>query len=315
MNQHMMQEMTHHTYWMWGSFIMFAMLLLLAIAFFFKRATHRNLLVSNLAKKAPFRLGDQLEELAKRAPNHRSNHAHDTIFIFPDISHYTRFMTVNEFSFAHAQHIIFSLIDAMIERASQTLELSKLEGDAALFYVDADRFTPEQIGEAVMDIFRGFFSEQERLMCSNLCPCRACKGIANLDLKIFVHRGEAARFEFRGSVDHFGTDVIILHRMMKNNIEGDRYIMVTEAARGAIALPDLGEGYEVEENIEHLGGVRARVFALDHAAKSHLTETPQKGAVSASSETVEKLSINLHTLLAALKQMFRRGAQASNSSA
>ncbi len=306
MNQEMMQDMPHHMFWMWGLLVVLLMFVLLAVAFFFKRANQDDLLISNLARSAPFRLTGQLEELTHHAPDKRPGHAHDTIFILPDISHYTRFMTGNEFSFAHAQHIIFSLINAMIARASPTFELSKLEGDAALFYVDAERFPPERIGQAVVDIFCAFFTEQERLMRSNLCPCRACKSIGDLDLKIFVHRGEAARFEFRGSVDHFGTDVIILHRMMKNNVEADRYIMVTEAAREVIALPELGDGYDVEESIEHLGGVKARVFELDNVVRTKLTDAPPTNERSASSETLEKLKVNARSLLAAVKRLFDR---------
>lgn len=60
-----------------------------------------------------------------------------TIFLLPDISNYTFFMTSNRFSFGHAQHIIFSLVNAMIESATHKLELSKLEGDAALFFANA----------------------------------------------------------------------------------------------------------------------------------------------------------------------------------
>ncbi len=310
MNQQMMQNMSHHMFWMWGVALILLLLALLAIAFFLKRANQGNLLISNLVRSTPLRLTGRLEELAEHASDQRPVHAHDTIFILPDISHYTRFMTCNEFSFAHAQHIIFSLINAMIACGSRTLELSKLEGDAALFYVDADRFPSERIGEAVIDIFRAFFSEQERLIQSNLCPCRACQSIGGLDLKVFVHRGEAARFEFRGSVDHFGTDVIILHRMMKNSVEGDRYIMVTEAAREMTTLPNLGDGYDVEEAIEHLGGVKAHVFELDDLAKSKLTEAPQTSETSTSSDTLEKLKLNSRSLLAAFKALFVRSKRA-----
>ena len=302
MDQHMMQGMSYHMMWMWGLFAAVVLLLLLLISFFFRRANRQSLLIGDLARAAPVGFGGRLTKSDRQAAEHQDVKTHDTIFILPDISHYTRFMTGNEFSFAHAQHIVFSLINAMIDRATQVVELSKLEGDAALFYVDADRCTPEQIGETVTGIFQAFFTEQERLLESNLCPCRACKGIADLDLKIFVHRGEAARFEFKGSIDHFGTDVIILHRMMKNNVSGDRYVMVTEAAKGSISLPALNKGYEVEEEIEHLGVVKAHVFTVDDASKAALIEQPDAGSPSAIVETVNKIRANLAGLAAAFRR-------------
>ena len=82
----------------------------------------------------------------------------------------------------------------------------------------------------------------------------------DLDLKIFVHKGKAARFKFRGSVDHFGTDVIILHRLMKNGVNNHRYVMVTDAAAECIELALHNEPYQIEEEIEQVGSVRADIF-------------------------------------------------------
>ncbi len=306
MNQHMMQGMSSHMMWMWGIFAAVVLLLVLLISFFLKRTNRQSLLIGDLAQTAPVGFGRRFNRPDLQPSEPQGLETHDTVFILPDISHYTRFMTGNEFSFAHAQYIVFSLINAMIERATRSVELSKLEGDAALFYVDADRLTPEQIGETVTGIFQAFFSEQERLLESNLCPCSACRGIADLDLKIFVHRGEAARFEFRGSIDHFGTDVIILHRMMKNNVSGDRYVMVTEAAKGSISMPSLNAGYDIEEEIEHLGGFKARVFRVDDATKAALIEEPHAGRASAAVETFKKIGANAGSLAAGIKRLSSR---------
>ena len=215
----------------------------------------------------------------------------DTIFILPDISNYTRFMTGNRFAVGHAQHIVFSLINAMIEAASSRLELSKLEGDAALFYVDADKYSPEEIGHTVLDIFRAFFRQQRQLIASNICPCSACSHISMLDLKVFVHRGDAARFEFRGSIDHFGTDVIVIHRLMKNGATSKRYVMVTDKAASSIALPGELERWELNESHDHIGQIGARVFELgdtltEEIATQDQTVTPRNRA----RETLSKLT-------------------------
>ena len=124
------------------------------------------------------------------------------------------------------------------------------------------RHSDHVIGEAVMDIFRAFYQERKRLAEANICPCRACRHINQLDVKIFVHRGQAARFEFRGTVDHFGTDVIVLHRIMKNGVGGHRYVMVTEAAATCISLPGAHDQFSVQEHVEHIGNVRASVFRI-----------------------------------------------------
>ena len=218
------------------------------------------------------------------------------------ISNYTRFMTGNHFAFGHAQHVIFSLINAMIDAATRTVSLSKLEGDAALFFVDAHRHSDTVIGEAVLDIFRAFFKERRRLAVSNICPCRACRHINDLDLKIFVHRGRAARFEFRGSVDHFGTDVIVLHRLMKNSVQGHRYVMVTESARDSIALPADLRSSQVDEDIEHVGRLGATVFEIDDTTVAEMMLGDQSPNASVIGGTAQKIAENLHSIRTALTQ-------------
>lgn len=223
----------------------------------------------------------------------------DTVFILPDISNYTRFMTGTQFSFAHAQYIIFSLINGMIAAATKRIELSKLEGDAALFFVDADRLSKAEVGEVVMDIFRSFYSERRRLKESNICPCRACRHIDDLDLKIFVHRGQAARFRFRGSVDLFGTDVIVLHRIMKNNVKGHRYVMITDAAANSVMLPDNAPGSSIAEDVEHIGRINASVYKIDNEAAAKLAEPVQDGEIqsmSAGQEILRKLHENVRSI-------------------
>ncbi len=187
----------------------------------------------------------------------------DTVFIIPDISHYTKFITGDHFSNSRKQQIIFSLINAIIEAATKTVELSKLEGDAALFFANARSHSPEEIGDTVMGIFEAFFKERDRLIAANFCSCRVCRHIGDLDLKIFVHRGPATRFKFRGSVDHFGSDIVILHSLMKNSVTSDRYVMVTDAADDCIRMPDAFETHDVEEKLDHIGNVRATVFTID----------------------------------------------------
>lgn len=226
--------------------------------------------------------------------------AHDTVFILPDISNYTLFMTGNRFAFGHAQHIIFSLINAMIDAATKTVELSKLEGDAALFFADSEKHSDAEIGQTVMGIFRAFFQERQRLLGANICPCKACSGIELLDLKIFVHRGRAARFKFRGSVDHFGTDVIVLHRLMKNGVDSHRYVMVTDAAADSVKLSGEHNAYRVDEKIADVGPVRATVYEIDDAMAAELGHADAHGKASVAHDLWLKLRENVRSVQAAL---------------
>lgn len=302
MADHMMQGMQLPMLLAWAALALSAAGVTAAVVYFIRPACRDRLLVAELAASSH---NPNAPRGAATAPGERFR-AHDTIFILPDISNYTRFMTGNHFAFGHAQHVIFSLINTMIDAASRTVELSKLEGDAALFFVDAGRHSNEVIGGTVMRIFGAFYQERKRLAEANICLCKACRHINQLDLKIFVHRGQAARFEFRGTVDHFGTDVIVLHRMMKNGVNGHRYVMVTDAAADSIALPGIFETFDVEETIEHVGSVRASVFEISDNTVTELSNSTPNPPLSALAETTQKLQENLRSIKVECTDFWRR---------
>lgn len=264
------------------------------LVFFLKRAPH-SFAIADLPQR-----GDLLSPSPRRGAQVKDIAGHDTLFILPDISKYTSFMTGNRFAFGHAQHVIFSLLNAILKAAAPRLELSKLEGDAALFFCDVGALAPEEAGHVVMDIFRAFYGEQARLLEANVCPCDACRHIADLDLKIFVHRGVAARFKFKGAVDHFGTDVIVLHRIMKNGIAGHRYVLITEQAASAISLPTKFACEQVEESVEHIGRIRAQCCELDGDAVSAMREQGRARPLAWYMDLMAKTAANLRTLRRAL---------------
>lgn len=266
----MMGGVDMHMFIMWGMAVATVLSVGVATVLLLRKAPSDKLLVSGVAAERGWRFPVAFG-LSKPPPMRPK--PTDTIFILPDISHYTKFMTGTCFSVGHAQHAIFSLLNAMITAADRTLELSKLEGDAALFYVDADRLSKEELGRSVQSIFAAFFEERERLKRSNVCPCRACCHIDDLDLKIFVHRGKTARFEFRGAVDHFGTDIIVLHRIMKNGVRSSRYLMVTDAAKESIEFPGNLSAYELNEQVEHVGAVRASIYEIGDEVMSGIRNT------------------------------------------
>lgn len=293
MPDNMMHGTPFHMPLMWVALLAAVLFVVAIVVFFMRWAPGQQLLITDIASTQPALWGKISGTSSRPAPVDTIT-AHDTIFILPDISNYTSFMTGNRFASGHAQYVVFSLINAMIVAACRTVELSKLEGDAALFFTDSKRLTTTEVGQTVMDIFAAFFRERTRLIESNICPCSACSQIKNLDLKIFVHRGRASRFEFRGSIDHFGTDVIILHRMMKNSVRGHRYVMVTDAARSCIDLPGEFDTFKLTEEHDHIGKVSARVFRISDAMALTFSQHDQARS-SWLSDLASKLQQNFMT--------------------
>jgi hypothetical protein len=101
----------------------------------------------------------------------QKNTTHDTLFILPDISNYTRFMANSHFENRTSQYIVFSLINAMVEVATKTMSLSKIEGDSALFFVDHGKYSRKETGDTVVEIFNAFDRAKQKLINSGMCAC------------------------------------------------------------------------------------------------------------------------------------------------
>jgi hypothetical protein len=80
--------------------------------------------------------------------------------------------------------------------------------------------------------------------------------IEKLRLKLIVHSGEALFHRVLNFQELAGVDVIIVHRLLKNSVQADQYLLMTEAAREDVQLPEsalLTVGSEQYENIGRIG--------------------------------------------------------------
>ncbi|WP_164851255.1 DUF2652 domain-containing protein [Larkinella soli] len=146
--------------------------------------------------------------------------------LIPDISGFTEFMTTNELS--HASHAINLLMDAMLEAVGDEYEVSEIEGDAVLLLRKGPAPTREKIQETCLKIFNAFHFRRAWLQQYTICPCGACQAIINLSLKFVVHHGPLAEIKVGKFVKHSGPDMIVAHRLLKNNIGHTEYLLVTE---------------------------------------------------------------------------------------
>jgi hypothetical protein len=195
-----------------------------------------------------------------------------------DIGGYTEFIKFNKDSLAHAHEVISQLLESIADGASHPLVLNKFEGDAALLYavIDGDE------SAAALDISRQVFGlfplfKEKALELSNnrsACPCDACQNIRNLRLKAVVHKGEAAFRKIRQFEEIAGEDVIIVHRLLKNNVEIGQYVLMTEPFFSRLDASVQSQGKPLVEQYDHIGTVTLKVF--DPATVLHPAPAAQK---------------------------------------
>jgi hypothetical protein len=179
--------------------------------------------------------------------------------ILTDIGGYTDFLSFDKLDLSHAQFVITKLLEAVLDHARPPLNVSKLEGDAIFLYAEDDG---AKVGPALNRFMESFLAKREEMHANNTCHCKACRSIAQLELKILVHYGQVLFHKVHNFTELAGVDVILVHRLLKNSVPGRRYILSTESAYPAISA-HLPEGAQPHlENCEGVGSVPTFLLLL-----------------------------------------------------
>jgi len=186
------------------------------------------------------------------------------LLLIADISGYTRFMMKNHTARVHAHGIISDLLSAVIAEVQLPMEVNKLQGDA-IFMVAAKQgenwlATGQQIGQRLPSFLAAFDRKLTDLAMSNICQCIACQQMVSLRLKLIGHYGFAVRSHVAGFDELSGVDVIVLHRLLKNEVPGSEYILLTDPAFEFLSPP--GEYAPHREHYEDVGDVSLRLRFL-----------------------------------------------------
>ena len=153
--------------------------------------------------------------------------------VIVDISGYTAFLRQRNLTLLHAEEIITQLLEAVIDAAEYPLTLNKFEGDAAFLYAVMDD-DHEKVAKDILKQTLAFFPAFERKAAeldqdTAYCDCDACSQISRLKLKAFLHHGEVVIKQIRQFEELAGEEVILIHRLLKNSIESDEYILMSSS--------------------------------------------------------------------------------------
>lgn len=181
-------------------------------------------------------------------------------FLIADISGYTQYLSASELD--HAQKTLTSLLNLLIRHTKPPLIISRLAGDAVISYGLRDNFLLGQtFVEMLEDTYVSFRRAIDLMVRNTTCPCNACRNIGSLDLKFFVHYGEFGVQRLDAHDELVGSDVNLIHRLLKNSVKEATgiaaYTMYSEAAVRQLGLVEALSGFVPhDESYEHLGTVR-----------------------------------------------------------
>ena len=194
--------------------------------------------------------------------------------LIPDISGFTEFMTTTELS--HSSHAINILIDAMLKAIGEEYEVSEIEGDAVLLIKKGAAPSKQEIFDTCLKIFHAFHTQRMWMQQHAVCPCGACQAIINLTLKFVVHHGPLAEIKVGRFVKQSGTEMIVAHRLLKNSIPSNEYLLMTEKLlQQSSGLTDEAEMTWASSSEEYasIGKVEYR-YALLNEARKKIPEPP-----------------------------------------
>jgi uncharacterized protein YndB with AHSA1/START domain len=209
--------------------------------------------------------------------------------VIADITGYTGFLAGAELD--HAQDILADLMSTVVAAFRPTFKLAKLEGDAAFVYTIAPAVDPAQLQDTIEGCYFTFRRRLRDIRQASTCECNACILVPNLDLKVVAHFGQVIRQRIASWEELVGSDVIVVHRLLKNHVEESTgfaaYALYSAACISAMGIDDpVAAGFvEHRETFEGVGEVVGWVRSLqaawaDEVARSRVEVTSTDSALT-----------------------------------
>ena len=188
--------------------------------------------------------------------------------VIVDISGYTQFLRQRSVTLLHAEEIITQLLESVIDIAEYPLVLNKLEGDAAFLYAILDD-NHEKAAKDILKQTLAFFPAFRRTATelshdTSYCSCNACTQIDRLKLKAFIHHGEVVLKKIRQFEELAGENVILIHRLLKNSVDADEYILMTKSFSALAGEVPSFSKKSYREKYDNADPVQIDVFFQSH---------------------------------------------------
>ncbi|MGZ8515284.1 MAG: DUF2652 domain-containing protein [Candidatus Limnocylindrales bacterium] len=219
--------------------------------------------------------------------------AQPTCFLIADISGYTGYLADVELD--HAQDILADLVGAVVSALRPNFRLAKLEGDAAFTFATTERVDGSMLLDTIERCYFGFRRRRRDVRQATSCECNACVRIPDLDLKFVVHHGEAIHQKVAGRQELLGSDVIVVHRLLKNEVVEklgiNAYALISQKCIDASDIDPAALGMrEHSETYDRIGDVPAWAHDLDRRwqeeeARGRVRVNPDAAVLDISVET------------------------------
>ena len=141
------------------------------------------------------------------------------LLFIPDISGFSEFVYSTDV--LTGRYVTYELLSAIINQNELQLNVAEVEGDAVLFYRQGDAPTLQELIKQYDAMMRAFENKRKELE-ANL------KIHLDISLKIIAHYGSMVEYTIGQFKKLYGEVVIEAHRLLKNSIDSDTYLLLTD---------------------------------------------------------------------------------------
>ncbi|MBP2830716.1 DUF2652 domain-containing protein [Aquimarina sp. U1-2] len=182
------------------------------------------------------------------------------LICIPDISGFTEFMSSTDINLS--AEVISALLNKVIYANEIGLKVSEIEGDAVLFYRPGKLPPFKDLVDQCRRFYTGFYDQLYELHKKHAKNGEGDHIPKMLGLKIILHYGrQISAVPIGKNIKLMGEDVILAHRLLKNEIPEDEYILlsgnVLEQYKQETIQRNFGWGelHDYKTEYEHIGEV------------------------------------------------------------
>ncbi|WP_233702510.1 DUF2652 domain-containing protein [Hyunsoonleella flava] len=157
--------------------------------------------------------------------------------------------------------VIPSLLNEIIYANEINLKVSEIEGDAVLFFRKGQLPPFVDLIDQCKTFFSQFYNQLD-VLTKKYSEEKGIDNIPKLGLKIILHYGENVEsVQIGNRIKLMGEDVIIAHRLLKNDIKEDEYLLISEDLLNQYEDStiernfDWGEFQDNEQVYKHIGEI------------------------------------------------------------
>ncbi|HZZ76358.1 MAG TPA: DUF2652 domain-containing protein, partial [Puia sp.] len=144
----------------------------------------------------------------------------DGLLFIPDISGFTEL--VQSTDVLTGRYITSELLTAVVNQNELSLKIAEVEGDAILFYRHGNAPSLRELMQQYEMMIKAFENRRKELE-------ETLSLTLDISLKIISHYGSMAEYKIGHFNKLYGEVVIEAHRLLKNSIGHNSYLLMTDA--------------------------------------------------------------------------------------